>query len=559
MLSIPIIVSNAQTPTFDWITEAVSTNATSHVKSIDRDDAGNIYIAGHFGDVLQLGDTTFTAYEAPNTDIFLAKLDPQGNFIWSRQFGFASTEYCNDMTIGPDGNLYITGQYSDSLRFDQFLLYTPDAWSSLYVAKFDTSGQVLWAEHSSGFGFSHIHNKGNSVAVDAQGNCYVGGSFSSDSLFIDDLVITRSVGPEGEGVSNGIVVKFDPTGEAVWAAWDEIGTNPGFNEVTRLTLDDQDNIYAGGIFGGLQLVLGGDTLATQNMEDGFFGKIDPSGNYLWTHAITGFSLFQFTYETITGLAWSPTGLYVAGGYMGESVTLGNLTIPHPNLNEFDMVNLFLFKLDEDGTILWGKAYGEADCQEYINNISFTPEATVLISGGHMKTFQMDGNTLPNGTSCVWLDGFLAEIDPDGNPQWVKTGGGNDQHDWFSDALMIGDSIYACGFTTSSPAHFDALTLNSNDIYPNTFVTLLQMPSTTSIGTVATIQTTLLHPIPARDVVHIHVEGKILKCEAFDGLGQAVVLQMSGPNQLNVEQLTGSVYLLRITTDEGVFYSRLIKE
>ena len=112
--------TKAQTPTFNWITEAVSTNATSHVKSIVGDDAGNIYIAGHFGDLIQLGDSTFTAYEAPNTDIFLAKLDPQGNFIWSRQFGFASTEYCNDLTIAPSLKCTPTPSHASSKSSGMF-------------------------------------------------------------------------------------------------------------------------------------------------------------------------------------------------------------------------------------------------------------------------------------------------------------------------------------------------------------------------------------------------------------------------------------------------------
>ena len=64
------------------------------VNSVVVDAQGDIVVAGTFRGVLDLGGATLTANAGPNKDVFIAKLDPQGNHVWSRHFGATTFECC---------------------------------------------------------------------------------------------------------------------------------------------------------------------------------------------------------------------------------------------------------------------------------------------------------------------------------------------------------------------------------------------------------------------------------------------------------------------------------
>ena len=91
--------------------------------SIATDAAGNIYVCGYFSGTAMFGSTQLVSVN--NTeDIFVAKLDPAGNFLWAERFGGDNIELALALTIDHANNVLITGQFKDTVTFGSTTLYS---------------------------------------------------------------------------------------------------------------------------------------------------------------------------------------------------------------------------------------------------------------------------------------------------------------------------------------------------------------------------------------------------------------------------------------------------
>lgn len=88
--------------------------------SIAVDTSGNVYTTGYFYGTMDfdpgVGISNLTS--AGVTDIFVQKLDTDGNFIWAKSFGGGSNETAQSIFVDASGNLYTTGRFSGTADFD---------------------------------------------------------------------------------------------------------------------------------------------------------------------------------------------------------------------------------------------------------------------------------------------------------------------------------------------------------------------------------------------------------------------------------------------------------
>ena len=89
---------------------------------------------------------------------------------------------------------------------------TSAAGADLFVAKYDSSGDLVWAKRAGVTGGA----LGNAIAVDGSGNSYVTGFFQSSATFgpeeTNETILT-SAGSFGEV----FVAKYEASGDLVWA------------------------------------------------------------------------------------------------------------------------------------------------------------------------------------------------------------------------------------------------------------------------------------------------------------------------------------------------------
>ena len=146
--------------------------------SVAVDLAGNVYASGDFRQSVDFDPGPDIAYlhSTGVTDLFVAKLDSSGNYVWAKKFGGTSVDQGNSVAVDSVGNVYTTGFYLLTADFDPGpgVANLTTAGLDAFVSKLDSSGSYVWARS---FG-SRQGAVGKSVAVDMSGNVYTAGYFS---------------------------------------------------------------------------------------------------------------------------------------------------------------------------------------------------------------------------------------------------------------------------------------------------------------------------------------------------------------------------------------------
>jgi hypothetical protein len=169
-----------------WAKSAGGTK-DDYAYSVAIDATGNTYLAGVFvSSTINFGTTTLT--NIGSDDVFLAKYDVNGNVLWAKSAGGTSYDYAYSVAVDTSGNSYLAGYFeSPAITFDTIIL-TNVGSDDIFLTKYDTSGNVLWAKSSGGTG----NDKANSVVVDAFGSIYLGGYFGSPSINFYTTTLTNA-------------------------------------------------------------------------------------------------------------------------------------------------------------------------------------------------------------------------------------------------------------------------------------------------------------------------------------------------------------------------------
>ncbi len=88
--------------------------------SISTDDKGNIYTIGWFGGTIDFdpGAGITNLVSSGHSDIFIQKLDSAGNLLWVKQMGGNGIDYGLSISIDAKGNIYTTGDFTDTVDFN---------------------------------------------------------------------------------------------------------------------------------------------------------------------------------------------------------------------------------------------------------------------------------------------------------------------------------------------------------------------------------------------------------------------------------------------------------
>ena len=186
-----------------------------HGNSVAFDPNGNVYIAGRFSGTVDLdpGAGVDEHTSEGGTDIFLSRLDPDGNFLWACTWGGSTSDHSREVTVDSDGNAYIAGRFSGTVDFDPgsgVNEHTSDDEFDAFLSKFDSTGSLLWAINLGGARYS----EGDGVAVDGSGNPYITGRFDGTLDFdpgpgVDEHTVA--------GSQDIFLCKFDSNGSFLWA------------------------------------------------------------------------------------------------------------------------------------------------------------------------------------------------------------------------------------------------------------------------------------------------------------------------------------------------------
>ncbi len=173
---------------------------------ITVDNAGNVIVTGEFAGTASFGSTTLTSQNG-STDVFTTKLDAGGNFLWTKQGSAPQTDRGIDVDCDAAGNIYITGQFSDTITFDQ--VHLNNMLNAVFIVKYDASGSEQWFRKIGGGAM----NVANSIAGDGAGGMYLTGDFQGTITFFGATNTTLTA-----TYSNRIfLAKYDLSGNLGWS------------------------------------------------------------------------------------------------------------------------------------------------------------------------------------------------------------------------------------------------------------------------------------------------------------------------------------------------------
>ena len=238
---------------------------------VETDGARNSYMAGLFE-----ATTTFGAGEANETtltsagdfDILVARHDPSGALVWAKRAGGTGLDWGYALALDGAGNSYVTGRFTGTATFDSTVMTTAGS-DDVFVAKYDSSGALVWARRAGG----SSTDEGRGIAIDSAGNSYVSGFFAGNATFgLGDLNQTTLT---SAGSLDIFVAKYDPNGELVWA---RRAGGSSSDDAFEIATDGAGNSYVTGRFGGTATFGLGDanqtTLTSAGSLDVFVANYD---------------------------------------------------------------------------------------------------------------------------------------------------------------------------------------------------------------------------------------------------------------------------------------------
>ena len=161
-----VFTSNCYSQSCLWAKTA-SCSGYCRGESVSTDPSGNVYATGGF---TYSSSITFDSITLLNTniadyDIFIAKYDTEGNVLWAKSVGGGDLDIGYSVSTDTVGNVFVTGAFeSSTITFDTATL-TNTGVLNLFVTKYDTYGNLLWAKSANGPG----QYVGNSIRTDRDG------------------------------------------------------------------------------------------------------------------------------------------------------------------------------------------------------------------------------------------------------------------------------------------------------------------------------------------------------------------------------------------------------
>ena len=111
------------------------------------------------------------------TDVFLMKLDTQGNKIWTKFYGGSSNDEYPDAAIDQEGNIYVC---STTFSENGDLLPDKRGLADRWLFKTDPDGKLIWQKRIGGTS----SDEGKWVKIKNNGNIITGGKTFSNNIDI---------------------------------------------------------------------------------------------------------------------------------------------------------------------------------------------------------------------------------------------------------------------------------------------------------------------------------------------------------------------------------------
>jgi PKD repeat protein len=362
------------------------------------DNNGNTYLIGRFNQVATFGP--YTLVTNSENDIFIAKLDTDGNWQWVNQTGGQYPDAGEMIEAANDGYLYVTGLFTRTVSFGSTILTSINNETRQFLGKLDTAGNWIWADMNQlPFVDFTVQNDGTICFTGYFHDGFVWGPYSIGSDGSSDVFVAKRS-------SNGDYLGLYKGGGLYYQAG------------TSISCDSQGNCYVTGHFSDAAQ-FGGTSLVANNAVCAFVAKLDAAG--AWTWAIQPVGANSAESQLIDT---NSSGIGLIRGTFSGSIQFGSTTLSGGAYQQ-----KFLTQFDSDGNWLWAKKvpYELLGGIPYSKSINCTDSGSSYVTGGYKGTIAI-GSSYLTSVSSNYEDIYVCKIaapdlvlySPNGGEQW-RTG------------------------------------------------------------------------------------------------------------------------------------------
>jgi len=344
--------------------------------AIAADAQGNAYVVGSFSKRANFDGTTLLSKGLG--DAFVARLNPEGRFLWAKRFGGKEHDEGVDIAVDATGAIYIAGTFTGTAQFGRHTL-TSAGGTDLFVAKLDKNGAFLWAKRGGGTEY----DSGAGIGVDGEGNAYVIGHFTDKANF-GHTALTTSRSTEL------FLVRLSKDGDFLWAI------RPGSDLGRDIAVDKAGNTYITGYF-SKRIYFGSIYMRSSGGGDIYVAKLNKDGKFQWVTKAGSRSS-----EEGTGIGVDASGNIYVTGIFRNSVKFGNSTLT--SAGESD---LFVARLSKDGDFVWARRAGGA-LSDQGNSIAVDGKGSYIVTGSFSGKARFGSQAL---SSTEKSDVFIAKNRP----------------------------------------------------------------------------------------------------------------------------------------------------
>jgi len=390
---------------YNWSNYHSTQSDGANASSITIDSNNNLYITGKFWGSYNFdanGDATYSSLSHTNT--FIAKYDNNGDFIWLNHLESNSNSGANDITIDSENNIFVTGNFKGTIIFNPQgdTINTSLDVNSIYIVKYDSDGNFIWANSASGaITQSDAHQiNGVTLTTDNDGNCYIAGGISGNIIFSDDSQIFNLV---TYGWPDIFLAKYSPAGTILWV--DSYG-DEARDYVSKITIHN-NNLYIIGQFEetiNFNSENGQNLLISKGRNDVFLGKFDLEGNVLITKQIGDLFIDYSKSLCISDDAIYLTGMFYTKTDMDPS--LSKYILSSSNSSDIFILKLSPCVPPEVNVLQSGVQLTVENPNLYYQWYKCNPSGNVLLTGETSQSFTAS----QNGSYSVM-------VSEDGCTQW----------------------------------------------------------------------------------------------------------------------------------------------
>jgi len=359
---------------------------------------------------------TLEHWTRDDTDFYIVKTDSEGDVEWSKNYGDTKDDGAYAVAQTGDGGYVVAG---DTKSYGAGL-------TDLWLIKIDSQGEMVW----------------DKVYGGAKGEA----AYSILVLGDGGYLMTGSTASYGAGSNDLWVLKTDADGTVLW------------NNTYGGTKSDMGNEIIPTSDGGYMIV--GETSSYgAGWNDVWLLKMSSDGSIMWNHTYGGSKD-----DKGIGITEASDGGYVI---VGSTESFGD-----------GFVEVYVVKVDSEGTLEWEKNYGGAD-NDIARSVVGSPD------GGYLVV----GDTLSYGAGEY--DVWLLAVSGDGEMTGDATFGGELREQAFKIVATSDDGFVIAGrtwsFGTSGDAYMVKITMEEPDLPdPAEFVLSNLVVSHTTVETEETV-------------------------------------------------------------------------